>query len=211
VTGVAELPSGTVTFLFADLEGSTTLWEQHPDAMPEALARHDELMTGAIEGRDGYVVKDTGDGFLAAFGARPMLLPPRSMGSSRWRPSRGATQGLRARMGVHTGAAEVRRRLSRSTLNRASRLMSVGHGGQILVSLVTSELVRGAGVELRGPRLARAAKPGRARARLSRVVHPELGSEFAALKSIAPARRNLPSNLPAPVDRFVGHPRAARG
>src|SRR3954453_4820016 len=65
---MAELPSGTVTFLFTDIEGSTRLWEAHPDAMRDALARHDELLRQAIESHGGYVVKTAGDGFLAAFG-----------------------------------------------------------------------------------------------------------------------------------------------
>src|SRR5262245_51866231 len=64
---MAELPSGTVTFLFTDLEGSTRLWEQYPGAMQDALARHDVLVRGAIESHDGVVVKTTGDGFHAAF------------------------------------------------------------------------------------------------------------------------------------------------
>ena len=61
------LPSGTVTFLFTDLEGSTRLWEEYPDAMPAALARHDELLRAAIEAHDGHVVKTTGDGVHAVF------------------------------------------------------------------------------------------------------------------------------------------------
>ena len=64
---MAELPSGTVTFLFTDLEGSTRLWEEHPEAMQPALARHDAIMRDAIEGHDGSVVKTTGDGFHAVF------------------------------------------------------------------------------------------------------------------------------------------------
>ena len=67
---MAELPSGTVTFLFTDIEGSTRLWEEHPDAMRDALARHDELLREAIEAHGGYVVKTTGDGFHAAFADR---------------------------------------------------------------------------------------------------------------------------------------------
>ncbi len=62
-----ELPTGTVTFLFTDLEGSTRLWEQHPDAMRDALARHDEILRDAVEKRNGHVVKTTGDGLHAAF------------------------------------------------------------------------------------------------------------------------------------------------
>ena len=65
--GVSELPSGTVTFLFTDLEGSTRLWQEYPDAMRGALARHDAIVGEAIEGHNGYVVKTTGDGFHAVF------------------------------------------------------------------------------------------------------------------------------------------------
>src|SRR5207244_9806058 len=63
---MAELPSGTVTFLFTDLEGSTRLWEEHPDAMRDALARHDEFIREAVVGNRGHVVKTTGDGVHAA-------------------------------------------------------------------------------------------------------------------------------------------------
>src|SRR5215470_7248434 len=66
-TAVAELPSGTVTFLFTDLEGSTRLWEQYPDAMQDALARHDEILRGAVRRHEGALVKSTGDGVHAAF------------------------------------------------------------------------------------------------------------------------------------------------
>ena len=62
------MPSGTVTFLFTDLEGSTRLWEEHPEAMRPALARHDAILHEAIEAHDGFVVKTTGDGFHAVFG-----------------------------------------------------------------------------------------------------------------------------------------------
>src|SRR4249920_1093151 len=63
-----SLPTGTITFLFTDVEGSTRLWEAHPDVMHDVLARHDEILRGAIESHAGYVVKTTGDGFHAAFG-----------------------------------------------------------------------------------------------------------------------------------------------
>jgi class 3 adenylate cyclase len=66
---VAELPTGTVTFLFTDLESSTRLWEQHPTAMKAALARHDEILRHAVEAVGGRVVKGRGDGFHAVFGA----------------------------------------------------------------------------------------------------------------------------------------------
>jgi len=64
---VSELPSGTVTFLFTDIEGSTRLWQDHPDAMRNALARHDELVRAAIFANGGHLVKTTGDGAHAVF------------------------------------------------------------------------------------------------------------------------------------------------
>ena len=67
---MAQLPTGTVTFLFTDLEGSTRLWEEHPEAMRAALARHDEILRDAVEKRGGHVVKTTGDGLHAAFAGR---------------------------------------------------------------------------------------------------------------------------------------------
>jgi class 3 adenylate cyclase len=68
---MAELPTGTVTFLFTDIEGSTRLWEQHPAAMRDALARHDELLRQAIEAHGGHVFKTIGDQFCAAFATAP--------------------------------------------------------------------------------------------------------------------------------------------
>src|SRR4051794_16490981 len=86
---MAELPSGTVTFLFTDIEGSTRLWEAHPDAMRDALARHDELLRQAIESHGGYVVKTAGDGFLAAFGTAEAglvaaVVAQRALGGEPW-------------------------------------------------------------------------------------------------------------------------------
>ena len=85
-----ELPSahGTVTFLFTDVEGSTRLWEDHPDVMHDVLARHDEIVRGAIESHAGYVVKTTGDGFLAAFGTARDALEAALVAQQRWRGSR---------------------------------------------------------------------------------------------------------------------------
>src|SRR5688500_278315 len=64
---MAELPTRTFTFLFTDIEGSTRLWEEHPEAMKGALARHDEILREAVESHGGHVVKTTGDGVHAAF------------------------------------------------------------------------------------------------------------------------------------------------
>jgi class 3 adenylate cyclase len=107
---VAELPSGTVTFLFTDLEGSTRLWEEHPNAMRAALALHDELMRRAIESHDGSVVKTTGDGFFAVFATAGDAVDAAidaqlALAAEAW-PETGP---LRGRMAVHTGVAEMRR------------------------------------------------------------------------------------------------------
>jgi predicted ATPase/class 3 adenylate cyclase len=207
---MAELPSGTVTFLFTDLENSTRLWDEHPDAMRAALARHDELVGGAIEGFGGHVVNTTGDGFLAAFAnasdaVAAAIDAQLALGGEPW-PETGP---LLVRMGVHTGVAEVRDGdYHGPPLNRAARLMSLGHGGQILVSLVTNELIRGSGVELvdlGSYQLRGLAEPEH----VFQVVHPGLEPEFGALRSSGSTRRP-PSNLPAPLDRFVGRVRELR-
>src|SRR6516165_3108444 len=103
------LPTGTVTFLFTDLEGSTRLWEEHPEAMQAALARHDEILRDAVDAHAGHVVKTTGDGAHAVFAtaldaALAALEAQRMLGVESW----GVTGPLRARMGVHTGEAEQR-------------------------------------------------------------------------------------------------------
>jgi class 3 adenylate cyclase len=141
---VSELPSGTVTFLFTDIEGSTRLWEEHPDAMRDALARHDELLREAIERHGGYVVKMRGDGVHAAFGTADAGLvaavaAQRAVDGEAW----SLPEPLRVRMGLHTGAASLRAGdYFGSSLNRAARLMGVAHGGQIVCSQATADLAR---------------------------------------------------------------------
>ena len=198
---VSELPSGTVTFLFTDLEGSTRLWEQHPEAMRPALARHDAIVRDAIEGHAGFVVKTTGDGFHAAFGTAhdavdAAVAAQLALGGEPW----DATGPLRVRMGLHTCEAELRDGdYYGSAVNRAARLMSVAHGGQVVVSAATSELVRGGSVELVDlgeHRLRDLGEPER----VFQIAHPELAREFPALQSVD----ELPGNLPLQPNRFVG-------
>src|SRR5262249_2536748 len=120
-----ELPSGTVTFLFTDLESSTRLWEEHPDAMGDALARHDDALRSSVEGRGGHVVKMRGDGVHAVFATADAAIvaavaAQRSLSDERW----GATGPLRVRIGIHTGTATLREGdYFGSALNRAARLM----------------------------------------------------------------------------------------
>ena len=82
---MAELPSGTVTFLFTDLEGSTRLWQEHPEAMKDALARHDEILREAIGVHGGHVVKMTGDGAHAAGGGGKTGWCSGRLGPQAWR------------------------------------------------------------------------------------------------------------------------------
>src|SRR6478735_3498897 len=106
---MTELPSGTVTFLFTDVEGSTRLWEEHPDAMREALARHDEILREAILEHEGHVVKTTGDGVHAAFDTAPAAAIAALTAQIRFcNTSWGELGPLGVRMGLHTGSAEQR-------------------------------------------------------------------------------------------------------
>jgi predicted ATPase/class 3 adenylate cyclase len=202
------MPTGTVTFLFTDLEGSTALWERHPDAMRAALARHDELLAGAIEGHGGYVVKTTGDGFLAAFASAPDAVAAAIDAQLEFdREPWGETGPLRVRMGIHTGEAEIRDGdYHGPTLNRAARLMSVGHGGQLLLSHVTSALISHSGIDLLdlgSHQLRGLAEPEH----VFQVVHPQLQSEFGVLRSVVVARPLPAGNLPARVDQLIGRTR----
>src|SRR3954469_8065024 len=201
---MTDLPAGTVTFLFSDIEGSTRLWEEHPDAMRECLARHDEIMRSAVTAHDGVIVKTTGDGVHAAFptaagGVAAAIDAQRAITTSEW----DAIGGLKVRIGLHTGEAEVRDGdYYGSALNRAARLMSVAHGDQIVVSQLTEGLGRHAlprGVEL--------VALGERRLRdlptpihVFQVAHPELPREFQRLRSLSAVVGNLPSHLTS----FVG-------
>src|SRR4249919_271686 len=104
-----RLPGGTVTFLFTDVEGSTRLWEDHPEVMHDVLARHDEIVRGAIESHGGYVVKTTGDGFHAAFSTARDALEA-ALAAQQALACEPAVQGvaLKVRMGVHTGESRAR-------------------------------------------------------------------------------------------------------
>ena len=141
---VADLPTGVVTFVFTDIESSTRLWEQYPQAMRAALACHDAILRQAIETHDGVIFGTAGDAFYAAFSdARAALAAAlaaqRALGAQAW----DEIGALRVRMALHAGAAELRDGDSFGPpLNRTARLLAAGHGGQILLSLTTQELVR---------------------------------------------------------------------
>jgi predicted ATPase/class 3 adenylate cyclase len=195
---MAELPAGTVTLLFTDIEGSTRLWEEHPDAMKAALAGHDEILRNAVAVNDGAIVKTTGDGIHAAFPtAHDALNAAIAIRDGLAAASFDATGPLRARMGVHTCEAELREGdYYGSGVNRAARLMSVAHGGQIVVSAVTAGLCDDAFplVDLGEHRL-------RDLSRAEHVWQVDLDEErFPQLRSLD----HLPGNLPVQLTEFVG-------
>ena len=153
-------PSVTMTFLFTDIEGSTRQWEESPE-MYDRVEQHFAVLRAAVDGGGGEVFATMGDGIAAAFtsvggGASRRRSPP----STRCRRS-----GLAVRMGIHTGEVErVGDDFRGRAVNRAARIMAVGHGGQILLSDVAAALVRSRhrSGRARRPRHAPAARPDRA-------------------------------------------------
>src|SRR5450432_2567275 len=122
-----DRPTGTITFLVTDIEQSTRRWEEQPDAMREALARHDATLRQAIERNGGWLFKHTGDGVLAAFGAARAAIDA-AIAAQR-------DLELPVRMGICTGEAEARDDdYFGPPLNRAARIMAAGHGGQVIVA-----------------------------------------------------------------------------
>jgi len=140
-----HLPSGTVTFLLTDLEGSTRLWEQDPEPMRAAMVRHDELLEKAIAAHQGFVFARMGDGMAAAFttagdAVAAAIAIKSSLADEIWR----TPTPLKARIGLHTAEAVIVDDSGYASLpiNRCSRLMAAAHGGQIVVSGATEALVR---------------------------------------------------------------------
>lgn len=193
---MSELPTGTVTFLFADIEGSAGLWEQHGRAMEDALARYRVLMGAAIAEHGGSVFKMMGDAYWAAFTTAPdalvaALAAQRALLAEPW----SLASPPRVRMALHTGAAERSNHdYLGPPLNRAARLLAAGHGGQILLSGVTQELVRDQlpdGIELRDLGERRLKDLARSE-RIFEVNAPDLPSAFPSLRTLDGQRNNLP-------------------
>ena len=202
---MVELPTGTVTFLFTDLEGSTRLWEEHPEAMQGALARHDEILRDAIEAHGGHVVKTTGDGLHAAFAtahdavARRASTPSVALAAEPW----ALPAPLHVRMGIHTGAAELRdgdyygtavNRAARGVRGRArrpDRRLARDRGGRARPCSATSTSSTSAST-------ACATSP--APSASSRWARPGLAADFPPLRSLDA----FPGNLPPQLTSFVG-------
>jgi predicted ATPase/class 3 adenylate cyclase len=204
----ASLVTGTVTFLFTDIEESTRLWEEEPARMRPALARHDAISRAAVESHHGLVVKSTGDGVHAAFDNALDALGA-AVDLQRAIADPEATNGvpLRVRCGLHAGAVERRDNdFFGSPVNRAARIMSAAHGGQVLLSQAVADCVRDilpAAVSLRDlgkVRLKDLSTPEH----VYQVVHPQLRREFPALRSL----EATPNNLPQQATSFIGREHA---
>ena len=204
----AELPAGTVTFLLTDIEGSTRLWEIAPEAMEEALERHNRLLTEVIERHGGVVVTSRGEGdsFFAVFPSATSAVEAAGacqlrLAAEAWP----AGAAVRVRMGLHTGEARLRGsgRVDHAPINRCARVKAAGHGGQVLLTRATCTLVDGRlGGEFGLARL------GEFRLRdlagpelIYQLTHAELPARFPPLKT------RHAGNLPLPVSSFIGRAR----
>jgi predicted ATPase/class 3 adenylate cyclase/Tfp pilus assembly protein PilF len=204
---LSSLGSGvltTVTLLFTDIEGSTQLWEKHPQAMRTALLRHDELLRRVIEAQGGEVFKTVGDAFYATFATASEALvaameAQKALASEVWPPE----TVLKVRMALHTGTVERRDNdYFGQTMNRAAGLLGLGHGGQTLLSSVTREMlgdVLPEGVSLQGlgaHRIKGVEQP----IGVFELRHPGLPEYASSLRPPTAA----PNNLPEPLTSFVG-------
>ena len=177
----AAAPSGVVTFLFTDVEGSTRRWESDAQAMRAALVVHDKVLRTAIEAYDGFLFSHTGDGFVAAF-ASPMSAVNAAIDAQR-------ELQLPVRMGLATGEAELREGDYFGTvLNRAARVMAAGHGGQILLAESTAGLVSGVDLLDLGPRRLRDVSTP---VGVFQVRAPGLRAEFPPLRALDTSSGNL--------------------
>ena len=202
----SELPTGLITYLFTDVQGSTPLWQQHPLEMREVMTRHDSLLTSAVEASGGTVVRPRGEGDSifavfpratdavgAACDAQQLLL------QETWAEG----IAISVRMALHTGESELREHdYYGATVNRCARLRAIAHGGQVVVSQATAQLVQDAmpaGVSLRdmgSHRLKDMQRPEQ----VFQLLHPDLPAEFPALNSLDAH----PHNLPVQLTSFIG-------
>jgi class 3 adenylate cyclase len=191
VTGTEQAsPSGVVTFLFTDIEGSTRRWEADPEMMRAALAAHDDVLRSAIEAQGGWLFKHTGDGVCAAF-ASPRAAVEAAVGAQQ-------ALELPVRMGISTGEAELRGAdYFGAVLNRAARVMAAGHGGQVLLAESTAVLLSGIDLVDLGPRRLRDLPIP---VGVFQVQAPGLKTDFPPLRALD----SSPGNLRVQKTSFIG-------
>jgi predicted ATPase/class 3 adenylate cyclase len=204
-----ELPTGTVTFLLTDVEGSTRLWEQHPAEMRAATARHDALVEETVGGNGGVLVRPRGEGdsrFAVFARASDAVAAAAALQVALDAEPWPTPTPLRVRMALHTGEADLRDGdYYGAAVNRCARLRSIAHGGQVLLSQTTLDLVRqalpkgGSLRDLGDHALADLTLPER----VFQMLHPALPTDFPPLKSLDA----YPNNLPPQLTSFVGRER----
>jgi predicted ATPase/class 3 adenylate cyclase len=203
---MGALPTGTITFLFTDIEGSTRQWEEMPEQMAPALAMHDDILQQTIQAHGGKVFKTVGDAFCAAFpnaadAVQASLEIHRRLSGHDFAPVQ-----LKVRMAMHSGTAEQRADdYFGPTLNRTARILAVGHGSQILLSESCQSLVRNslpAGCRLIGLGVHRLRDLGSPES-IAQLAHADLPAEFPPLKSLG----TRTSSLPLFLSRFIGRDR----
>ncbi len=200
-----SLPTGTVTFLFTDIEGSTKLAQEYPNEMPALLARHHDILHQSIQAQNGYVFQIIGDAFCAAFHSASDALnaameSQRELQNESWTPA-----AIKVRMGIHTGAAQLttdNQYSGYATLASTQRVMSAGHGGQVLLSGITRELVQDA-----LPANSELIDLGEKR--LKDLLRPEhlFQLNISGLITVFPPLKTLdtfPNNLPIHLTSFIG-------
>jgi predicted ATPase/class 3 adenylate cyclase len=202
--------TGIVTFLFTDVEGSTRLWQHYRDRMGPALARHDELIEQLVEQHDGTLVRPRGEGdsrFAVFARASDAAAAACAIQIALIREPWALPEPLRVRIAIHTGESELRLGdYYGPSVNHCARLRATAHGGQVVVSTVTADLVREA---LAGKLTLRDLGEHRLKdlewpEQIWQVVHPDLPAEFPPLMSVGPTHHNLPQQLSS----FVGRERA---
>jgi predicted ATPase/class 3 adenylate cyclase len=202
--GNLDNSSSTYTFLFTDIEGSTRYWEHNPDAMRAALDRHNFILREAIESHGGWVFRTAGDAYFASFTTAAAALKAAVQGQCNlYAEAWELDVPLQVRMAIHSGEAEERDGdYVGGSLNRIGRLITVSHGGQILLTQATQELVRDSLPE--GVMLI-----DLGRHRFKDLVHPErvfqvvtdgLQTDFPPIKSL----ESIPNNLPSQLTSFIG-------
>ena len=195
-------PTGDVTFLFTDIEGSTALWDQTPDAMTQSLAEHDLRIGSIVDRHDGYVFSTAGDSFAVAFqSAVEAVEAAVDVQLAFLEPAAGLT--FKVRIGVHSGMASIRGGDYFGTaVNRSARLSGSAHGGQLVLSQATVDLLAGRLprdaelVDLGAHRLRGLSEP----VRIHQVCHPELAREFPRLRTVEGPDDHLPTQLTS----FIG-------
>lgn len=204
-----NLPSGTVTFLFTDIEGSTQLWERYPEKARAALIRHDAIIEELVAKHDGFVVRPRGEGdsrFAVFSRASDAVVAAARMQQALQAEPWPLPTPLRIRAALHTGEADLREGdYYGGAVNRCARLRSAAHGGQTLVSAATQELVRDNlpdNIELHDLG-EQHLKDLQRTEHVYQLLAPGLPASFPPLKT-ADAR---PNNLPTETTHFVGRKR----